>query len=427
MADAILTVSDYIANVETQGLFLPDQRPRELPRRAETYDQYLAEHYEDFIGSPIPAKPTGTLPTVEAVVNCGRWVWACDCGGAQVVETGEDLICIHCGVNGWRSVVFPANRDEIETELLRQPGHRLNAPVRHWQPGWTLEDLRVRTAKADALIHEGITNPRALSIGTTRVWVTGETLTAPNMNTYTSNILDDLAGRNGVIEFEDSLGVEDGSAGDRYILLPKGTTAQRPGSPAAGTLRFNTTLEQADIYTGSEWVPLPTDEATFAYLNAAGYVGAGAQQLAVGNHGHSHSLGDADVAVGSTNTTLIIAGGTIRTARPDVTPTSAGQQIIAIVSIFIDRASSVIPVTLSLYSAISSSDNPATNLFTDTGADSYTVNTTTGLSGVLHTFAFTDAPNTTSRIHYALHVNPTNTISVRQDNMSIALFTLDTA
>ena len=35
--------------------------------------------------------------------------------------------------------------------------------------------------------------------------------------------------------------------------LPAGTTAQRPGSPTSGNLRFNTTLLSTEIYDGSDW------------------------------------------------------------------------------------------------------------------------------------------------------------------------------
>lgn len=39
------------------------------------------------------------------------------------------------------------------------------------------------------------------------------------------------------------------------LTLPKGTTAQRPGSPTAGMVRFNTTLNYTETYTGTSWVP----------------------------------------------------------------------------------------------------------------------------------------------------------------------------
>lgn len=37
------------------------------------------------------------------------------------------------------------------------------------------------------------------------------------------------------------------------VILPAGTTAQRDVSPSAGYTRFNTTLNQGEIYTGSSW------------------------------------------------------------------------------------------------------------------------------------------------------------------------------
>jgi len=39
-----------------------------------------------------------------------------------------------------------------------------------------------------------------------------------------------------------------------FLRLPIGTTAQRPVSPAAGMVRFNTTLGYAEVYTGAQWV-----------------------------------------------------------------------------------------------------------------------------------------------------------------------------
>ena len=39
-----------------------------------------------------------------------------------------------------------------------------------------------------------------------------------------------------------------------YIQLPRGTTAQRPGSPSAGYMRFNTSYGLPEVYNGSSWV-----------------------------------------------------------------------------------------------------------------------------------------------------------------------------
>ena len=39
-----------------------------------------------------------------------------------------------------------------------------------------------------------------------------------------------------------------------YFQIPVGTTAQRPGSPAIGMIRVNTTTNALEIYSGSAWV-----------------------------------------------------------------------------------------------------------------------------------------------------------------------------
>lgn len=42
-------------------------------------------------------------------------------------------------------------------------------------------------------------------------------------------------------------------SGTGYLDLPAGTTAQRPGSPSSGMIRFNTTLGQFEGYNGTAW------------------------------------------------------------------------------------------------------------------------------------------------------------------------------
>lgn len=39
-----------------------------------------------------------------------------------------------------------------------------------------------------------------------------------------------------------------------FIRLPNGTTAQRPGSPVAGMIRYNTTTSENELYDGTKWV-----------------------------------------------------------------------------------------------------------------------------------------------------------------------------
>jgi len=42
---------------------------------------------------------------------------------------------------------------------------------------------------------------------------------------------------------------------NQYFLLPKGTAAERPGTPASGYVRFNTDINALEVYNGSAWVP----------------------------------------------------------------------------------------------------------------------------------------------------------------------------
>ena len=95
--------------------------------------------------------------------------------------------------------------------------------------------------------------------------LTGATFTGPIINNYTS-----------------------------ALRLPVGTTAQRPGSPAAGDIRFNSTTTEAEIYNGSIFT---------AVAGGAGATGGGNDQwvfendqtvtqnyqITAGKHAHSVS------------------------------------------------------------------------------------------------------------------------------------------
>jgi hypothetical protein len=53
-----------------------------------------------------------------------------------------------------------------------------------------------------------------------------------------------------------------------YIKLPSGTTAQRPGSPVAGMVRYNTDQSRLESYNGSTWEGFPLVRTTFNYNGA---------------------------------------------------------------------------------------------------------------------------------------------------------------
>lgn len=45
-------------------------------------------------------------------------------------------------------------------------------------------------------------------------------------------------------------------SGTGYLDIPAGTTAQRPGSPNSGMIRFNTSLSQYEGYNGTAWASI---------------------------------------------------------------------------------------------------------------------------------------------------------------------------
>ena len=80
----------------------------------------------------------------------------------------------------------------------------------------------------------------------------GIRLKAPSLGTVevnpvdtASNVSVNVQAANGVLSYADS------ATGG--LFLPKGTTAQRPASPATGQMRFNTTTGSVEVFNGSTW------------------------------------------------------------------------------------------------------------------------------------------------------------------------------
>ena len=294
--DAILTYDEFIKD---KPLVAPDAAGN-YPTPHPDYTGYLAEHYMRNGHGQLPPTPTGKdneqLASVLAFVNEGRWVWQCPlCYAGGIVDPGSLAICIECGSGGsWLRVEMPGDRDAIDAELLRQPGHRHHAPVRDWIPGWNMDMLRERTGRANEIVKETGYTPRALSIGSVRIWIAGESLGASNMNTYISEVLKDLIGRNGEIALEAPLSLASAGAGG-YLRLPAGTTAQQPQSPKHYSLRYNTDSDKdaPELFTGGNaWQQLLTTEAvSYETLNRNNDVGTGSTQLARGSHGHTVQFG----------------------------------------------------------------------------------------------------------------------------------------
>ena len=208
------------------------------------YSAWLTKMHQIYQGEDPPGVPASITTSVDAFVNAGRWLWMClACNSAITADAGQPSICVECATQGWVNVVFPSNREDVETELLKQPGHRAHAPIRQWRPGWDISVLQERTARANELIAAGVEFVRALSIGTPRLWSVGEILTASNMNTYVSDILDDLKGTNGPIEYTDA------------IVIDSLTTTERDALTAVnGMVIYNSTLNVFQHYENGTWV-----------------------------------------------------------------------------------------------------------------------------------------------------------------------------
>lgn len=89
------------------------------------------------------------------------------------------------------------------------------------------------------------------------------------------------------------------------LQLPSGTTAQRPASPAAGSMRFNTDLGIVEIFLYNGWV----DAANGAEAPVAAYGQGGTTILYIPMYGDSASNQDVTDQISGTVGTA--AGGTI--------------------------------------------------------------------------------------------------------------------
>ena len=101
--------------------------------------------------------------------------------------------------------------------------------------------------------------------------------------------------------------------GTGAIKLPAGTTAQRPVSPVAGMIRYNTTESKYECYTGSAWQFLSTSgyPYTVSYLVVAGGGGGGNVAVNYGGGGGAGGLltSTASLTPGAVCTITVGAGG----------------------------------------------------------------------------------------------------------------------
>ena len=94
------------------------------------------------------------------------------------------------------------------------------------------------------------------------------------------------------------------------IKLPVGTTAQRPGSPATGDSRYNSTIGQQEIYDGTRWVGVFVPVGSVSYYAGSnppkGYLKCDGATIADGNTSITGNDADGD-AIGTINTSKLYA------------------------------------------------------------------------------------------------------------------------
>lgn len=94
------------------------------------------------------------------------------------------------------------------------------------------------------------------------------------------------------------------------MMLPAGTTAQRPASPVAGQMRYNSTLGYSEVYTGAAWNAVGGNDIYAQYVAVAGGGGGGHNGGNGGGGGAGGFLaGHALLTAGTTYTITIGAGG----------------------------------------------------------------------------------------------------------------------
>ena len=86
------------------------------------------------------------------------------------------------------------------------------------------------------------------------ITITGNTIASDNTN---GNIILDPNGT-GIVDIDTTLAMQ----------LPKGTTAQRPTSPEAGYLRYNTTNNNVETYNGSAWVIVGDPDTSTVHVDS---------------------------------------------------------------------------------------------------------------------------------------------------------------
>lgn len=113
-----------------------------------------------------------------------------------------------------------------------------------------------------------------------------------------------------------------GSSATGALTMPSGTTAERPGTPVTGMVRYNTSLSVVEYYNGSAWAKvtatIPNPTPTVEYLVVAGGGGGGSSPSGDGGGGGGaggyRTATGLSVSSGSAITVTVGGGGAAGTS-----------------------------------------------------------------------------------------------------------------
>lgn len=85
-----------------------------------------------------------------------------------------------------------------------------------------------------------------------------------------------------------------------HIVLPKGTTAERPVGVSTGALRYNTESSNVEYYNGTSWVEVTSYDASIRGVFGGGYTTPAEintlDYISIGSLGNATDFGDLTVA-----------------------------------------------------------------------------------------------------------------------------------
>ena len=189
--------------------------------------------------------------------------------------------------------------------------YKLGSSTKKWNNVYsenlTVTDLLSTTATAETWTQNGLTitgNSISAGTGTFKITVSGTGKVNLNNKIYIKN--NTITHNNAIVPLEfGSTGIGYTKfGGTRGLVIPKGTTLQRPAAAELGTIRYNSDVNYIEVYanvSNTQVVSLSTNSVTAT---------AGATQILTTNT-VGFNVGD---FISSTSDLLAFAGGTIITA-----------------------------------------------------------------------------------------------------------------